>query len=189
MSSPSNYRAALIALALVALPAAAQNAGGLGADRAIPPTPDPVGAGARAAGMSNAFIAIADDATAASWNPASLVQLERPEIAIVGSLLTLRPSSNPSTASSFGSTFGSTVGSTFGSTFATTSPTGAGVGRCATGSALGSVAGAAGPWQAATIAASVSIRLHVLQRAGDVIAAIVAPDRRQGPALPGRCRR
>lgn len=47
-------------------------------------SPSPVGSGARAAGMSNAFLAIADDATAASWNPAGLVQLERPEISIVG---------------------------------------------------------------------------------------------------------
>ncbi|MCI0479944.1 outer membrane protein transport protein, partial [Candidatus Uhrbacteria bacterium] len=48
-------------------------------------SPTPVGSGARAAGMADAFIAIADDATAASWNPAGLVQLQRPEISIVGS--------------------------------------------------------------------------------------------------------
>jgi long-subunit fatty acid transport protein len=35
--------------------------------------------------VANAFIAVADDATAASWNPAGLVQLERPEISAVGS--------------------------------------------------------------------------------------------------------
>lgn len=35
--------------------------------------------------MANAFVAIADDATAASWNPAGLVQLELAEISIVGS--------------------------------------------------------------------------------------------------------
>jgi len=35
--------------------------------------------------MANAFVAIADDATAASWNPAGLVQLEEPEFSIVGS--------------------------------------------------------------------------------------------------------
>ncbi len=46
--------------------------------------PTPVGSGARAAGMANAFVAIADDATAASWNPAGLVQLELPEFSIVG---------------------------------------------------------------------------------------------------------
>lgn len=47
-------------------------------------SPSPVGSGARAAGMADAFLAVADDATAASWNPAGLVQLERPELSIVG---------------------------------------------------------------------------------------------------------
>lgn len=42
-----------------------------------------VGSGARAFGMGGAFIAIADDATAASWNPGGLGQLERPEISFV----------------------------------------------------------------------------------------------------------
>ena len=46
-------------------------------------SPSPVGSGARAAGMADAFVAVADDATAASWNPAGLVQLERPEISLV----------------------------------------------------------------------------------------------------------
>ena len=43
-------------------------------------TPNPVGSGARAMGMGGAFIAVADDATAASWNPAGLTQLKRPEL-------------------------------------------------------------------------------------------------------------
>lgn len=51
----------------------------------ISSSPSPVGSGARAAGMADAFVAVADDATAASWNPAGLVQLERPEISAVGS--------------------------------------------------------------------------------------------------------
>jgi long-subunit fatty acid transport protein len=34
-------------------------------------------------GMGGAFIGVADDATAASWNPAGLIQLERPEISAV----------------------------------------------------------------------------------------------------------
>jgi long-subunit fatty acid transport protein len=34
--------------------------------------------------MGGAFIAVADDATAASWNPGGLIQLERPEISAVG---------------------------------------------------------------------------------------------------------
>ena len=38
-----------------------------------------VGSGARAFGMGGAFIAIADDGSGASWNPAALAQLERPE--------------------------------------------------------------------------------------------------------------
>src|SRR6266704_4846301 len=46
--------------------------------------PSPVGSGARAQGKAQAFIGIADDATAASHNPAGLVQLERPEVSIVG---------------------------------------------------------------------------------------------------------
>jgi len=47
-------------------------------------SPNPVGSGARAMGMGGAFIAVADDATAASWNPGGLVQLKTPEISVVG---------------------------------------------------------------------------------------------------------
>lgn len=50
----------------------------------IPSSPNPVGSGARALGMGGAFIAVADDATAASWNPAGLNQLDHPEISVVG---------------------------------------------------------------------------------------------------------
>ncbi|MBI5306855.1 MAG: outer membrane protein transport protein [Planctomycetes bacterium] len=50
-------------------------------------TPLPVGSGARAIGQGGAFIAVADDATAASWNPGALIQLERPELSLVGSFL------------------------------------------------------------------------------------------------------
>ncbi len=50
----------------------------------ISSSPNPVGSGARALGWGGAFIAVADDATAASWNPGGLVQLKRPEISIVG---------------------------------------------------------------------------------------------------------
>ncbi len=56
----------------------------------ISSSPIPVGAGARAAGTGNAFIAVADDATAASWNPAGLCQLERPEVSAVGSVFVRR---------------------------------------------------------------------------------------------------
>jgi long-subunit fatty acid transport protein len=44
---------------------------------------NPVGSGARATGMGGAFIGVADDATAASWNPAGLIQLEKPEVSAV----------------------------------------------------------------------------------------------------------
>jgi len=52
-----------------------------------PPTifsaPLPRGSGARALGLCGAFTAVADDATAASWNPAGLIQLQRPEASVV----------------------------------------------------------------------------------------------------------
>lgn len=43
-----------------------------------------VGSGARAFGMGGAFLAQADDATAASWNPAGLSYLRRKEFSVVG---------------------------------------------------------------------------------------------------------
>jgi long-subunit fatty acid transport protein len=48
---------------------------------------NPVGSGARALGMGGAFIPVADDATAASWNPGGLVQLEKAEFSLVGDWL------------------------------------------------------------------------------------------------------
>ncbi len=53
-------------------------------------SPNPVGSGARAVGMGGAFIAVADDATAASWNPGGLSQLKRPEISFALSLFSRR---------------------------------------------------------------------------------------------------
>lgn len=50
----------------------------------IASSPHVVGSGARATAMGGAFIAIADDATAASWNPSGLIQLEKPELSLVG---------------------------------------------------------------------------------------------------------
>ena len=50
----------------------------------MPSSINPVGSGARALGMGGGFIAVADDATAASWNPGGLIQLETPEISAVG---------------------------------------------------------------------------------------------------------
>ena len=45
--------------------------------------PLPTGSGARALSLAGAFTAIADDATAASWNPGGLLQLQRPEASAV----------------------------------------------------------------------------------------------------------
>ena len=58
--------------------------------------PNPVGSGARALGQGNAFIAVADDATAASWNPGGLSQLEKPEFsfALEAVVQEMRRSSN-----------------------------------------------------------------------------------------------
>jgi hypothetical protein len=42
-----------------------------------------IGSGARAYGMGGAFLARADDATAASWNPAGLSYLRQPEFSLV----------------------------------------------------------------------------------------------------------
>ncbi len=60
----------------------------------ISSAPSPVGSGARATGIGSAFIAVADDATAASWNPAGLIQLEKPEISAVGSFYLQRDDIN-----------------------------------------------------------------------------------------------
>ena len=43
---------------------------------------NPVGSGTRALGWGNAFIAVADDATAASWNPGAFLQVQNPEFSI-----------------------------------------------------------------------------------------------------------
>ncbi len=51
--------------------------------QSITSSPNVVGSGARALGMGGAFIAVADDATSASWNPGGLTQLERPEFSAV----------------------------------------------------------------------------------------------------------
>ena len=49
----------------------------------IPGSFNPVGSGARAMGMGGAFMGIADDATASSWNPAALIHLKKPEFSLV----------------------------------------------------------------------------------------------------------
>jgi long-subunit fatty acid transport protein len=45
------------------------------------------GSGARAAGMGNAFIGLADDATAINWNPGGLTALEHFEASVVGGVV------------------------------------------------------------------------------------------------------
>lgn len=67
----------------------------LGSGNQISAVPLPVGSGARALGQGGAFIAVADDATAASWNPGGLTQLERPEFSLVGSFLGTRQEFDP----------------------------------------------------------------------------------------------
>jgi hypothetical protein len=66
-------RTCLVLCALACAPAEAQSIGSL----------NRTGSGARAAGMANAFVAVSDDGTAASWNPAGLAQLRRPELSFV----------------------------------------------------------------------------------------------------------
>lgn len=53
-------------------------------------SPNKVGSGARAMGQGNAFIAVADDATAVSWNPAGVAQLEKPEVSFAVEYLSRR---------------------------------------------------------------------------------------------------
>lgn len=49
----------------------------------LPSSFNPVGSGIRALGMGGAFIGIANDATAASWNPGGLNILEKSELSLV----------------------------------------------------------------------------------------------------------
>ncbi|MEJ2580873.1 MAG: hypothetical protein P8127_04420 [Acidobacteriota bacterium] len=64
-----------MAIALAAIPCTAQDASGV--TGAVFTNP-----GARSIGLGGAFVAIADDATAAFANPAGLVQILRPEISV-----------------------------------------------------------------------------------------------------------
>lgn len=84
LSSQKAWRPLPCSVFALVLLAAAGAWGQAGID--INSSPSLVGSGARALGMGGAFIAIADDATAASWNPGGLTQLERPEISAVYSM-------------------------------------------------------------------------------------------------------
>lgn len=80
------YSFSLLLLFMVIFPSsplASEDASELLLQMQIRSSPNPVGSGARALGMGGSFIAIADDATAASWNPAALIILKRPEISFV----------------------------------------------------------------------------------------------------------
>jgi hypothetical protein len=72
---PSRLRAALLCIVLAAAGGTASAQTGASLNRA--------GSGARAAGMGDAFVAVSDDGTAASWNPAGLAQLRQPEFSLV----------------------------------------------------------------------------------------------------------
>ena len=71
-------------------------------------SPNPVGSGARALGQGNAFIAVADDATAASWNPGGLAQLQSTELSFAVEATQRREhiNSNSNPESETASTFG-----------------------------------------------------------------------------------
>ncbi len=62
-------------------------------DSSLAAQPVAIGAGARAMGMGGAFAAVADDATASTWNPAGLTQCERPEASLSASLTRFRAES------------------------------------------------------------------------------------------------
>lgn len=49
-----------------------------------------LGAGARARAMGGAFVGLADDASALSWNPAGLIQIERTQTSIAGTYVKLK---------------------------------------------------------------------------------------------------
>jgi len=71
-------------------------------DFQFPSSYQPLGSGARATGMGGAFIGISDDATAASWNPGGLVQLEKSEVSIVGSFVRRTEDLNSNTSEQYG---------------------------------------------------------------------------------------
>ena len=79
-----NKKSLLILVCILSLAGAASAQISIPWSRYTPPKIDLTGQGARALGMGGAFIGLADDATAISWNPAGLAQLDRPEISFVG---------------------------------------------------------------------------------------------------------
>jgi len=73
-----------IGIALVALPALSGAVDEAQIFLRVPfgSTPNPVGSGGRAIAWGGAFMAVADDATAANWNPGGLTQLVTPETSV-----------------------------------------------------------------------------------------------------------
>ena len=87
---PLRFMLFFLTLALAMAISVSGLAGTLFQQVGIASSPNPVGSGARALGMGGAFIGVADDATAASWNPAGLIQLEKPELTVVGEYVNRR---------------------------------------------------------------------------------------------------
>ena len=77
-------RGAALALALAVLPAASHAAVPLGSQRAGTSSGTflRIGVGARAEGMGESFVAVANDPSAIYWNPAGLASLQRRELSI-----------------------------------------------------------------------------------------------------------
>src|ERR1700677_492588 len=64
--------------------------------------PNTYGIGPRAIGMGGAFTAIADDASAAYWNPAGLSQISSYEISISGAPIYFQNNINPNAPATAG---------------------------------------------------------------------------------------
>ncbi|HXS81942.1 MAG TPA: UPF0164 family protein, partial [Methylomirabilota bacterium] len=73
-----------VAAALLLAPASAHAQGSLGGQRAGTSSATflRIGVGARAVGMGETFVAVANDPSAIYWNPAGLASLQRRELAI-----------------------------------------------------------------------------------------------------------
>ena len=84
MSTSKPFRVALATLALLSLAGAALAQATLGGQRAGTSSATflRIGVGARAVGMGEAFVAVANDPSAVYWNPAGLASLQRREVAV-----------------------------------------------------------------------------------------------------------
>ena len=84
MSTSRPLRVALATLASLTLAGAALAQGTLGGQRAGTSSATflRIGVGARAVGMGEAFVAVANDPSAVYWNPAGLASLQRREVAV-----------------------------------------------------------------------------------------------------------